>query len=180
MAEQNSFNFKESFKEFGYYLVNFFLSILIGLGVMILLDVPMKFIKGFPINLGHFIIHFFGMCIALYIRSYHQGYDQNTRTYTFQLKKTIIYVGIVFAVQAALILIIGGHAIYITGPTTSLTSYLLPAVDTTTISGALKLTGYNWLFMILADVFIYAPIMVISEHFGAKRNLEDVTQSQQK
>ena len=180
MPDNNTSNLKAFFKEFGYYLVNFFMSVLIGLGISILLDIPTKFIKTINIDLGHFIAYFLGMCIALYVRSYQQGYHQNTRTYTFQFKKTLLYVGIVFAVQIALIFIIGGHAVYISGPTYWLASYVLPAADRATIEGRLMIAGYDWLFMILADVFIYAPIMILGEYLGAKRNVEEVAQESQK
>ena len=176
----NTLNLKALFKEFSYYLVNFFISVIIGLGISILLDIPMKFIKTINIDLGHFIAHFMGMCIALYTRSYRQGYHQNTSTYTFQLKKVLLYVGIVFAVQIALLLIIGGHTVYISGPTVFLTSYVLPAADRTIAEGRLMIAGYDWLFMILADFFIYAPIMILGEYLGAKQNVKEITQEKQK
>ncbi len=173
MPDNNTSQLKAFLKEFSYYLVNFFMSVIIGLEIVILLDLPMKFIKTINIDLGSFIAHFLGMCIALYVRSYRQGYFQNTRTYSFAFKKTLLYVGIVFAVQIALTLIIGGHAVYISGPTVWLASYVLPAADRTFADGRAMIAGYDWLFMLLADVFIYAPIMILGEYLGTKQNVKE-------
>ncbi len=150
----------------GYYFVDFFMAVIIGLGISILLNIPMKFIRVINMDLGAFIVHLLSMCVALYIRSYRRGYHRNTRTYTFQCKKALLFVGIVFAVQIALTLIIRGHAVYISGPTVWLTNYIFPTADS---------ANYNWLFMLLADVFIYAPIMILGEYSGAKRNTAELT-----
>jgi len=32
--------------------------------------------------------------------------------------------------------------------------------------------------MILADILIYAPIMILGEYFGAKKNVTEVTMAQ--
>lgn len=180
MPDNDTSKLKAFLKNFSYYLVNFFMSVIIGLGVSILLDLPMKFTRVINMDLGAFIVHFLGMCIALYVRSYRHGYLQNTRTYSFAFKKTLLYVGIVFAVQIALTLIIGGHAVYISGPTVWLASYVLPAADRTFADGRAMIAGYDWLFLLLADVFIYAPIMILGEYRGAKQNVEEITQENQK
>ena len=157
-------------KGLGYYFVDFFISIIIGLGIVILVNIPMKFIRTINMDLGAFIVHFLGMCICLYIRSYRRGYHTNTKTYTFGLKKATLLVGILFVIQITLILIIRGHAVYITGPTVWLTSYILPAADRTMSEGKSMIAGYDWLFMLLFDTLIYAPIMIFGEYRGAKQN----------
>ena len=158
------------FKGFGDYFVDFYISVIIGLGIVIILNIPMKFIRTINMDLGAFIIHFLGMCISLYIRSYRRGYHTNTKTYSFGLKKAILFVGIVFAIQIALILFIRGHAVYITGPTVWLASCILPAADRTVSEGRSMIASYDWLFMLLFDVLIYAPIMIFGEYRGAKQN----------
>ena len=154
----------------GVYFVDFYMSVIIGLGIVIILNIPMKFIRTINMDLSSFVVHFLSMCIVLYIRSYRRGYHTNTKTYTFGLKKAMLFVGIVFLTQTALILIIRGHAVYITGPTLWLTSYILPTADRTMSEGSSMIAGYDWLFMLLFDVLIYAPIMLLGEYRGAKQN----------
>lgn len=168
-------NIKVFLKGFGNYFVDFFMSVIIGLGVVILLTIPMRFMRVINTDLGAFIIHLLSMCIALYTRNSSRGYHRNTRTYTFQPKKVLLFVVIVFAVQSALILIIGGHAVYISGPMVWFSSYVLPAADRTIAEGRSMIAGYDWLFMLLADIFIYAPIMILGEYFGAKQNTKEVS-----
>jgi len=174
MPTNNIPNLKAYFTEFSYYLVDFFMAVIVGLGVVILLDMPMKFIRVINLDLAAFITHLLCMCIVLYIRSYRRGYHTNTKTYTFVWKKAVLFVIIVFAIQIALTVIIGGHAVYISGPTSWLTSYILPAADRATSEGRAMIASYDWLFMILADILIYAPIMILGEYIGDKQNRKEL------
>ena len=173
----NAQNSKTLPTEFSYYLVDFFMAVIIGLGVSILLDIPMKFMRVINMDIGAFIVHFLSMCIVLYIRSYRRGYHRNTQTYTFEPKKAALFVGIVFAVQIVLIFIIGGHAVYLSGPTVWFTSYILPAADRAVAEGRAMIAGYNWIFMILADIFVYAPIMILGEYWGDKQNQKQIAET---
>lgn len=157
-------------KGFSNYFVDFFMAVIVGLSIVILLSIPMRFIRSINTDLSSFVVHFLSMCIVLYIRSYHRGYHINTKTYTFDLKKTILFVCIVFAIQIALIFVIGGHAVFISGPSVWLASYILPTADRTVIDGRAMIAYYDWLLMILTDIFIYAPIMIFGEYQGAKKN----------
>ena len=161
-------------KAYGYYFVDFFMSVIIGMGVSILLDIPMKFIRVINMDLGAFVVHFVSMCIALYVRSYRRGYHTNTRTYTFHFKKVLLFVFSVFGAQSLLVLLIGGHAVYISGPTVWFSSYVVPAADRAIAEDRAMIAGYDWLFMILADVFIYAPIMILGEYWGDKQNRQEL------
>lgn len=170
---------KEWLNKFSYYLVTFFMSILIGMGLSILLDLPLKFLRVVNIDLGHFIVHFLGMCIALYIRSYSRAYNANTHTYTFSLKTALISVGLVFVVQILLTLVLtlsvknAGHAVYISGPTVWLSSYILSPLNLGTVSLYAANLQLNWLLLLLADIFIYGPIMVLGEYLGDKKNRKE-------
>lgn len=175
MPEKERINYlKEKIKEFSYYPVDFFMSVLIGLGISILLDLPIKFARNINPDLGHFIVHFLGMCIALYIRCYRRGYSANRYTYSFQLKKIILYIGLVFVVQILLVLILGvkngGHAVYVAGPSRWLAIYTLALCHSANIYEYTIFIRLNWLFMILLDILIYAPIMIIGEYLGIKEN----------
>ena len=168
---------KEWLNKFSYYLVTFFMSVIIGLGLSIILDLPLKFLRVVNIDLGHFIVQFLGMCIALYIRSYSRAYYANTHTYTFSLKTALISVGLVFVVQILLVLILGvkngGHAVYIAGPSRWLSTYVLELIKPI---GEVRYATYcqlNWSLMLLLDILVYAPIMVLSEYWGDKKNCKE-------
>ena len=117
------------------------------------------------------------MCIALYLRRYSRSYNANTRTYTFQLKRALQCIGLTLAAQILLVIIVGGHAVYISGPTVWLSSFLFTNLDRTTVDGRLAIAGYDWLFMLLADILIYAPIMVLGEYLGDKQNRKELTEA---
>lgn len=174
---------QDFFKEFGYYFVNFFMSVIIGFGFTLLLDLPMKFIRAIPIDLGHFIVHFLGMCIALYIRSYQRGYHQNTRTYSFRFKKALLLVATIFAAQILIVSILGikngGHAVYIAGPSRWLAEYILYLRHPDPSEQYAMYCLLNWLFMLLLDIFVYAPIMLLGEYLGAKRNSKEIASTKQ-
>ena len=167
-------NIKPYLKPLSYYVVDFFMSVIVGLGIVILLNIPMKFVRTINMDLGGFIIHFLSMCMILYIRSYRRGYHTNTKTYTFVWKKAAVLTSIAFAIQIVLTIIIGGHGVYISGPTFWLASYILPAADRATAEGRAMIAGYDWLLMILADILIYAPIMIAGEYLGDKQNRKEI------
>lgn len=177
--KQNLQNPKELLKEFGDYIINFFMSVLIGLGISLLLDLPMKFLKIINLDLGRFIVYFLSMCIALYARSYRRSYYANSRTYTFQIKKVLFFVGMTFVIQILLAVIIG-HTVYFTGPTHYLAFYVLFIKNFRIPEAQAVLTGYSWLFMLLAEVLIYAPIMILGEYFGAKQSNKEIDLSKQR
>ena len=158
------------------YFVNFFGALCIGLLCSILFDIPMKFIRVIDYDLGHFITHFTVMCITLYLRSYRKGYHTNTRTYTFSLRKTALSIFVIFSIQILLVLILGvnkgGHAVYVAGPSRWLANYILTLANVTGTNQYTMYCHYNWVFMLLADVCIYLPIMLAGEYLGAKRNVK--------
>lgn len=170
---------KEHLKKFSYYLVDFFMSVLIGLGISILLDMPMKFIQVIDIDLGHFIVHSLSTCIVLYIRCYRRGYHTNHSTSTFRFRKALLYVAMVFISQVILVLILGvkngGHAIYIAGPSRCLASYVLALINPSKNMQYAIYCQLNWSFMLLIDIFIYAPIMILGEYWGDKQNRQKTT-----
>lgn len=174
---ENVPKFKALLKDFSYYLVDFFISVLIGLGVAIVLNIPMKFLRLTNIDLCGFIVSILSMCISLYMRSYSRSYNANTRTYTFQLKRALLCIAMTFAAQILLVIIIGGHAVYVSGPTVWLTLSILPDAFRTTLKGRMMIAGYDWMFMLLADILIYAPIMILGEYFGDKQNKKEIAES---
>ena len=166
------FTVKAFAKELSEYFVDFFMSLLIGFGITLLLNLPLKFIRTIDVHLGSFIIHFTCMCIALYIRSYRKVYCANKSTHRFQFKKVLIFVALIFVLQVLIVLLLGvkngGHAVYVAGPSRWLASYVLPLCKSATLPQNVIFVRLNWLFMIGLDVLIYAPIMIIGEYLGTK------------
>ena len=177
MSEEKQKPFKEFIKEFSYYFVDFFMSVLVGFGLVILLNIPVRFLRTLNLELCEFIIHFLGMCIALYVRCYRRGYNTNKYTHTFQIKKAILFVVLVFIVQVLIVLILGvrngGHAVYVVGPSRHLANYILSIYKATDLPQYVIYVRLNWLFMIGLDFLVYAPIMIIGEYLGTKRNTKD-------
>jgi len=174
MSEESKKPFKDFLKEFSYYFVDFFISVLVGLGLVILLNIPMRFLRALNLELCEFIIHFLGMCIALYVRCYGRGYNTNKYTQTFQIRKVILFVALVFAVQVLIVLVLGvkngGHAVYVAGPSRHLAGYILSIYKATDLPQYVIYVRLNWLFMIGLDFLVYAPIMIIGEYLGTKGN----------
>lgn len=170
---------KKHLKKFSYYLVDFFMSVIIGLGIAILLDVPMKFIRVINTDLGAFIVHFLCMCIVLYIRSFQRGYHTNQSTYIFKFKNALLFVAMVFLFQVLLVLFFGvkngGHAVYIAGPSRWLASYVMTVINPSKNIQYAIYCQLNWSFMLLIDIFIYAPIMILGEYLGDKQNRQKTT-----
>ncbi len=169
---------RERLNKFSYYLVTFFMSVLIGMFLIIICDLPLKFLRIVHMDLVRFIIHFLGTCIALYVRSYSRSYHANTRTYTFSLKTALLSIGAVFLVQVLLVVILGvkngGHAIYIAGPSRSLANYVLSLMNPSSNNQYAMYCQLNWTFMILLDIFVFAPIMILGEYWGAKQHQKDL------
>ena len=82
-----------------------------------------------------------------------------------------------FAVQILVILLISGHAVYVSGPTVWLSLFILPDSYVTTPKGQLIIIGYDWMFMLLADILIYAPIMILGEYLGDKQNKKELAET---
>lgn len=176
-SEQKFFIPKKHLTKISSYLLIFFVSILSGMIAAILCDLPLKFLRIINMDLGHFVIHLLGTCLTLYIGSYQKAYGANTRTYTFSLRTTLLSIGIVFVVQILLVLILGvkngGHAIYIAGPSRWLSNYVLELINPI---GEVRYATYrqlNWSLMLLLDILVYAPIMVLSEYLGDKKNRKE-------
>jgi len=159
---------KEIIKEMTPYFINFAIGIGIGLGAVLIGNLPVRFIGMNP-NVGAFIISLIVTSVVLYMRGLRRGYNGNSRTYTFDLKKAIKLVALCFAVQLVLSILIG-PTVYIAGPTAWIATYIK---NPHTVTVAYRPAFYDWLFMILADGLIYGPLLIYGEYIGAKKHAED-------
>ena len=155
------------------YFIDFAVGIGMGLLICLLFGIPFTFFRDLNMDVVHFLLGFPGMCVALYRRCFKRGYHANSRTYSFSLKKSIKHISICFAAQSLLVVVVGAHAIYVTGPTYWITDVLFPAAARSDMGGSFLWEGYDWLLMFLADILFYGPVMVYGEYVGSKERKKD-------
>ena len=160
---------KEVLLKFAPYFVNYFAGVGVGLLISVVCNIPLRFIKIINIDLALFIVGFVGMGVTLFRRSWALSYSANSYTYTFKLKTTLLLVGMVLGVQILLSLLIG-HTVYISGPTHWLAFYVLSAINPTLVNAKTMLLNIDWALLLVADICIYAPIMILGEYLGAKQH----------
>lgn len=163
---------KEIFNKLMLYFINYFAGIGIGLLVTIICDIPLSFIRIINTDLGAFLVGIIGMGITLFIRSYRKGYTANPSIHSFKLKTTLLFIVMVFALQSLLILIIG-HTPYISGPTVWLSNYILSVMNLTAETAPKMLIGIRWVLILIANIFIYAPLMILGEYKGSIQRSKD-------
>ena len=157
------------FRRFVPYFINFYAGIGMGLLVTCALIIPIRFLKIIDDGLGSFITGIIPMLIMLYTRSWQKGYHANSATYTFDFQKVCLSVVMTFGVQILLALLLA-PTVYISGPPAWLSDYFTSPMLT---EGEYGIALHDWLLMLAADVFLYAPVMVIGEYLGAKKHNND-------
>ena len=154
------------------YVINYFAGVGIGLLLSVICNIPLRFIKIINIDVGLFLVGIIGMGITLFRRSYRKGYTANPSTYSFKLKTTLLFIVMIFALQSLLNLIIG-HTVYTSGPTCWLSNYILSVLNPTMKNAKKMLLGIDWLLVLIADIFIYAPLMILGEYKGSMQHNKD-------
>ena len=124
-------------------------------------------------NLVRFFPGIVGMCITLYRRGFRRGYHANSHIYNFCVKTSARNFAISVALQALIVVVLGAHAVYVTGPTYWITDTLFPAASRATTGSHFLREGYDWLLMFLADGLLYGPIMIYGEYIGSKERKKD-------
>lgn len=155
------------------YFIDLAAGIGIGLAGCLILGIPFTFFRDINMNIVHFLFGIPVMCVTLYRRSFRRGYHTNSRTYLFSLKKSVQYIGICIAAQSLVVVLLGAHAVYVTGPTYWITDILFPSAFRSETGGNFLWEGHDWLLMFLADVFVYGPIMIYGEYVGCKERKID-------
>ena len=158
-----------------------FASFLIGLAVSVLLDIPIgviltestlmsenptlaQGIRNFSVDIAGLV----GTLITIFVLSFRDGYYNNK----FVFKQLLLSITLVFVTQVVLVLILG-HSVWFSGPTTSLASdvFKVRHFDIVGQRGSKRiLISYKWCFMIPAFWVLYAPIMVAGKYLGAKKS----------
>ena len=155
------------------YFIDFAVGIGMSLVVTLLLGIPFAFIRDLNMGLIRFAIGLPSMCLVLYRRCYRMNYHKNSHTYAFSLKRSAVHIAFAFLWQVFFVILVGAHAIYITGPTYWITDTLFPAALRSDMGDHFLREGYDWLLMILADFFLYAPCMFLGEYMGSKERKKD-------
>ena len=155
------------------YFIDFAVGIGMGLLISFLFGLPFTFLRDLNMDIIHFLLSFIGMCVSLYRRTFKRGYHSNSHTYSFSLKRSAQYISICFAAQSVLVILCGAHNIYVTGPTYWITTVLFPSAYRSVAGGNFLWQGHDWLLMFLADIFVYAPVMIYGEYVGSKERKID-------
>ncbi len=155
------------------YFIDFAVGVGMGLVISLLFGIPFTFIRDLDMDVIHFLIGLPGMCVALYRRCFYRNYHRNSWTYTFSLKKSATHIAFAFGWQAFFVVVLGAHAIYVTGPTYWITDILIPGAYRSDMGGHFLREGYDWLLMFLADFLLYGPIMILGEYIGSKERKKD-------
>ena len=131
--------------------------------IAIILNIPLKFIIPNFNNLTNFIIDLLGLSTALFVIFFNDGYSDKK----FELKPLLIALGLLLCFVTLVSTIIG-HAVYISGPTIYLADYIISVKAPAHALDLLILYRYSLIFMLLAFIFIYTPIMLIANYLGVR------------
>ena len=159
-------NWKDFFREFVPYWITFAAGIGIGLLITCLCVIPIRFLRITNEYLIHFVIGTIFTIIPMFRRSWRKGYHTNCYTYSFDIKKSLLYIVAVLIIQIIFALLLS-PTVYIAGPTAWLSDYFTSAA---VVSGKYAVYIHDWILMLAADIFIYCPCMILGEYWGSKKN----------
>ena len=147
----------------------FLASYCVGMLVGIVLTMPIRMIANGPSGVAEFLTCFLGAVVMLFILSRRRGY----RNREFDAKKLVLSILMTFAVQSLLVLVLGGHALWVNGPTMLLGSYVGEIMGLE--SEEIKQTVYilRWIFFVVAYALIYTPAVIFGVHLGVKKRKKE-------
>lgn len=168
-------------RQYGLCLSTLFASFLIGLAVSVILDMPIGLILTESSimsdssmstdsirTIADGCLGIIGALITIFVKSYTEAYFNNR----FVFKGILLAVVLTFITQVIINLILG-HSVWFSGPTVYFARYVFEAkhFDIIGTMGAKKiLENYQWLFMIIAFWFLYAPVMIFGKYLGTKKS----------
>ena len=166
-------NIKTYFRNTVPYFIDFAVGIGMSLVMALLFGIPFTFFRDINMNIVRFVIGMPGICYALYRRCFRLYYHRNSCTYSFSWKKSAKHIAFAFVWQAFFVILVGSHAVYVTGPTYWITDVLFPNAFRSDMGGHFLHEGHDWLLMFLADFLIYGPVMVFGEYIGSREHKKD-------
>ena len=155
------------------YFIDFAVCIGMSLVMTLLFGLPFTFFRDLNMKIIRFVIGFPSICYALYRRCFRMYYHRNSSTYSFSWKKSAKHIAFAFVWQAFFVILVGSHAIYVTGPTYWITDVLFPNAIRAEMGASFLHEGYDWLLMFLADFLVYGPVMLIGEYIGSREHRKD-------
>lgn len=177
-------NVRAIIRQYSFCFVAFFASFLIGLAVSVIMDIPIgvtltesslmdenpvlaDHIRNFAVDATYLI----STLITVFVLSYTYGYRKNGFVF-----KQILF-GIILTFVTLLVLnFVLGHSVWFSGPTMFFARDVFEVIhfDVMGTMGAKKiLENYQWLFMVIAFWFLYAPLMILGKYLGSKKSKKD-------
>lgn len=171
-------------RQYASCVVTLFASFLIGLAVSVILDLPIgviltesslmaenamlaDYIRNFAVDTAYLI----SALITIFVLSCIDGYRKNG----FVFKQILFGIILTFVTLMILNLILG-HSVWFSGPTMFFARDVFEVrhFDIMGEIGSKKiLENYQWLFMVIAFWFLYAPLMVLGKYLGTKKSKKD-------
>lgn len=139
-----------------------------GLLISVLLNIPFGLIIGHTSDLADFFSGITATVITIFILSCKDG----CHTHKFIFNKLLLSMILAFLTQCLLVFVFG-HALWFSGPTVHLAGYFLEVTKSSAINLKETLEIYRWILMVIAFVFVYAPLMFLGEYAGTKKHQRD-------
>ena len=146
-----------------------YLSFGIGIEVDFITNIPLGLIFGRTDNLLNYLLYFISVPITQFIVSYQDG----RLNYQFKLGRLLIALALTLATQCLLAVIIGGHAVYFSGPAIIFSRRLLDIYNPVSVPTRTVLDTYEWLLMFASYLLVYLPTIVLGEYLGAKKHKKE-------
>ena len=158
-------------KQFESCFVILFTAFGIGLLISVLLSIPLGLIIGYTSSLANFISGITAAAVTIFILSFKDGYHN----YKFQWIQLFLAILLTFIAQLLLVIVIG-HAAWISGPTILLARFIFNTKHPDLIGavGSKEIVEeYRLISMIIAYWFFYAPLMALGKCLGRKKHQKD-------
>ena len=145
----------------------------IALIVLMVIQIPLGLIIGHSNSVLTYLIYFISAPIAQFIMSYRDG----RRNYQFKLWRLLIALALTIATQVLLAIIIGGHAVYFSGPAIVWDEYLLRIYNPVSVHTRTILDAYEWLLMFASDLLVYVPTIILGAYLGCQKRIKEFNES---
>ena len=152
-----------------------YLSFGIGIAVDFIINIPLGLIMGQTGTLLHDALYFLSTVVAAFVLSYRDG----RQNYQFKLGRLSLSLLLTLATQVALVVIIGGHAVYFSGPAIIFSRRLLDIYNPVSVPTRTVLDTYEWLLMFASYLLVYVPTIVLGEYLGNKKRIKEFNESEE-
>ncbi len=141
--------------------VIYFASMGLSLLASTLLNIPLKFIIKDYNNLTNFLVGIIGLIIAMFALSFIYGYKANKLEI-----KPFLCAAVTFLILLIIVISFIGRAVYISGPTDYLASYIVDNLSSTFATEKQLLNQRCLIYMVCAYIVLYMPTIIIAKLVG--------------